>query len=136
MTLKGRIRLKVWLVLLGVFALGSVTGAALDSVYRLRSSANQFKEREKGEAFLNRMRSELGLNEQQAAQINTIVNESRNEFRALRAEARPRYDAIRQKERERIRAILTPDQQQKFDQMVARKDAARQKHGLDGRLEK
>ncbi len=131
MTLKGRTRLKVWLVLLGVFALGSVTGAALDSVYRLRSSANQGEKLGKGEAFMNMLRSELGLNEQQSAQINTIVNETRNEFRALRAEARPRYDAIRQKSRERIRAILTSEQQQKFDQMIARKDAARQQEEKD-----
>ena len=133
MSINGGTRLKVWLVLLGVFLLGGVTGAALDSVYRLRSSANQTKERDKGEAFMNRLRSELNLTEQQAAQVNTIVSETRNEFRALRSEARPRYDAIRQKERERIRAILNPEQQQKFDQMIARKDAERSKHGRDGR---
>jgi len=133
MTMQGGTRLKVWLVLLGVFLLGSVTGAALDSVYRLRSSASQNKERGKGEAFMNMLRSELALSDQQAAQVNSIVSETRNEFRALRAEARPRYEAIRQKERERIRAILNPEQQQKFDQMIARKDAARAKHDRDGR---
>ncbi len=133
MTMKSGTRLKVWLVLLGVFLLGSVTGAALDSVYRLRSSASQTKERGKGEAFKNMLRSELNLSEQQSTQIDTIVNETRNEFRALRAEARPRYDTIRQKERERIRAILNPEQQQKFDQMIARKDAARAKHDRDER---
>jgi hypothetical protein len=134
MSINGGTRLKVWLVLLGVFLLGSVTGAALDSVYRLRSSASQSKEqRGKGEAFMNMLRSELSLSEQQAAQVNTIVSETRNEFRSLRTEARPRYDAIRQKERERIRAILNPEQQQKFDQMIARKDAARAKHDRDER---
>lgn len=131
MTIQGGTKLKVWLVLLGVFVLGAVTGAALDSVYRLRSSASQTKQHDRAEAFLNMMRGELGLNDQQTAQITAIVNETRNEFRSLRSEARPRYDAIRQKERERIRAILTPEQQQKFDQMVARKDAARQKQERD-----
>lgn len=132
MTMKGGTRIKVWLVLLGVFLLGGVTGAALDSVYRLRSSASQqHREGGKGEAFKNMLRSELGLTDQQSQQIDTIVNETRTEFRALRAEARPRYDAIRRKERERIRAVLNPEQQQKFDQLIARKDAARAKHERD-----
>jgi Spy/CpxP family protein refolding chaperone len=132
MKTQGRTRLKVWLVLVGVFLLGSVTGAALSGVYRARSEGGRRAERDPGKA-LEKMRGELNLTDEQAAQINTIINETRNEFRALRAEARPRYDAIRQKERERIRGILNAEQQQKFDQMIARKDARREKHERDER---
>jgi Spy/CpxP family protein refolding chaperone len=38
---------------------------------------------------------------------------------------RPRYDAIRQNARTRIRALLTPEQQQRFDVKVAERDARR-----------
>ncbi len=131
---QGKTRLKIWLVLVGVFVLGSVTGAALSGVYQARSYGGpDGKHDNKGQAFIDKMRKELNLTNEQAAQINTIVNETRNEFRTLRAEARPRYDAIRQKKRERIRGVLNAEQQQKFDQMIARKDAARAKDELDER---
>ena len=38
MTTRGRTRLKIWLVVLGVFVLGGLTGVAADSAYRLRAN--------------------------------------------------------------------------------------------------
>lgn len=131
MSAQGGTRFKVWLVLIGVFALGSVTGASIDAMYRLRSSASQ--QREDRHAFLEKMRSELKLTNEQTAQINVIVNDTRNEFRGLKTEVRPRFETIRQKERERIRALLTTEQQQLFAQMIARKDAEREKRDKDER---
>jgi Spy/CpxP family protein refolding chaperone len=69
------------------------------------------------------MRSDLSLTDEQARQVKTVLDETRDEFRTLSAECRPRYDAIRQKGRERIRALLTPEQQQRFDAKVAERDA-------------
>jgi len=39
---------------------------------------------------------------------------------------KPRFDEPRQKARTRIRALLTAEQQQKFDAMVAQRDAKRE----------
>lgn len=119
MTMQGKTRLKVWLVLVTVFVLGSVTGAALDGVYRMRTSATHDKGGRR-QAYFDKMRRELNLTNEQATQVITILDESGNEFLATR-----------QKKRERIRAVLNPEQQQKFDQMIARKDAAREKHDRD-----
>lgn len=127
MTERGRTLLKIWLAVVGVFILGCVTGISLDSVYRLRAS-NARQERGKGrdtDEIFERMKRDLSLNDQQAAQIRTILEETRNEYRQLRAEVRPRYDAVRQSARTRIRALLTPEQQQKFDARVAEHDARR-----------
>ncbi len=133
MSMQGKTRVKVWLVLIGVFLLGSVTGAALDAVYRMRTSAVDNKPGERHAKYFEKMQRELSLNEEQSAKIKTILDDARTEYRALRDEARPRYDAIRQKERERIRGVLNTEQQQKFDQMTARKDAERAKHDRDVR---
>ena len=38
MTLQGRTKLKMWLVLVAVFVLGSVTGVALTGLYRSRAA--------------------------------------------------------------------------------------------------
>jgi Spy/CpxP family protein refolding chaperone len=126
--MKGSTRLKLWLAVAIVFALGCVTGAFLDSAYRLRAGAARGESRagrRNPEHMFEKMRSELALNEQQAAEVRKILDETRNEYRSLRTEARPRFDAIRQSARTRIRALLTPDQQQHFDARVAEMDARR-----------
>jgi Spy/CpxP family protein refolding chaperone len=123
MTIAGRTRLKIWLVLIAVFVLGCVTGVALTGLYRSRASGGtESRERAMHERF-ERMRTELNLTEQQTTAVRTILDETRNEYRALRAELRPRFEEPRMKARSRIRALLTPEQQQKFDAMVAQQDA-------------
>ena len=124
MTLTGRTTLKIWLVLLVVFVLGCVTGAALTGLYRLRAGADRPEAHERAlHEHFEKMRSELNLTDQQTTAIRTILDETRNEYKTLRTELRPRFDEPRLKARARIRALLTPEQQQKFDAMVAQQDA-------------
>jgi len=70
-----------------------------------------------------KMRTELKLTDQQTTSVRTILDETRNEYRTLRTELRPRFEEPRMKARARIRALLTPEQQQKFDALVAQQDA-------------
>jgi len=110
-------------VLLAVFVLGCVTGVALTGLYRSRaSSGTESRERAMHERF-EKMRTELNLTDQQTAAVRTILDETRIEYRALRTELRPRFEEPRTKARSRIRALLTPEQQQKFDAMIAQQDA-------------
>ena len=122
MTVTARTRLKMWSVLVGVFVLGAITGAALSGLYRSRASGSETREKAMHERFEN-MRRELSLTDEQTTAVRAIIDETRNEYRALRAELRPRFEEPRQKARMRIRALLTPDQQKKFDAMVAQQDA-------------
>lgn len=141
MTPRGATRLKIWLVLLGVFALGCLTGGFLDSAYRLKAGADERHGRGGGrgdrggrdEKRFEHMRRDLNLTEQQAAEIRAILEETRGGFRALRDEVRPRYDALRQNSRARIRALLTPEQQQRFDAKNAELDARHDRDGKDGK---
>ncbi|HEX8144599.1 MAG TPA: hypothetical protein VF553_18670 [Pyrinomonadaceae bacterium] len=131
MNLRGETRLKLMLAVLGIFALGCVTGASLDSAYRLQASSSSSGSstgaagQQPKEDFFAAMQRNLDLNNQQATEIRAIVDETRGEYRQLRAEVRPRYDSLRQKARVRIRALLTPEQRQKFDAIVAHRDAQR-----------
>jgi Spy/CpxP family protein refolding chaperone len=127
MTPRGLTRLKIWMVVVGVFVLGCVTGASLDSLYRLRAGGGERRERgrERGDVF-EEMKKDLNLSDQQATGIRAIIEQSREEYRALRNEVRPRYDAVRTGARARIRALLTPEQQQRFDAKIAEKDARRE----------
>ena len=120
-------RAKVIAAALAVFILGCVTGAALDSAYRLKG-----RDRHKDDGF-EVMKRDLNLNEQQATQIRAIIDQTRNDYRALRTEVRPRYDAIRQNARTRIRQLLTPEQQQRIDARMAERDARRDGDEKDDR---
>lgn len=138
MTTHSRTRFKVWAVIIGVFIFGCVTGALLDSAYRLRKGdrddrAESHGDRhDKDEAF-ERMNRDLNLSAEQATQIRAILEQTRNDYRALRLEVRPRYDALRQNARTRMRALLTPEQQQRFDARVAERDARRANEERDDR---
>lgn len=126
----GKTRLKIWLVVVGVFILGCVTGASFSSIYRLQASNDERQDtrgRRGKEDLFESMKRDLSLNDSQATEVRAILDQTRNDYRALRAEVRPRYDAMRQKARARIKALLTPEQQQIFDAKAAERDAQRDK---------
>jgi Spy/CpxP family protein refolding chaperone len=136
MTPRAKTRLKIWLVVLGVFVLGCLTGVALDSALRLKGSA---WERQGGrgprgrEDVFERMKRDLNLTDQQATDIRAILDQTRDEYRQLRQEVSPRYDAVRQQARARIRVLLNPEQQKVFDAKVAEHDARHNGEGKDDR---
>ena len=136
MTPRFKTRLKVWLVVVGVFLLGGITGASLDSLYRLKTrgadSQGKHGKRSTDEA-LERMKRDLNLDERQTTEIKTILEQTGNDYRALRSEVRPRYDAIRQSARARIRALLNAEQQKLFDVKAAERDARRGENGKEDR---
>src|SRR5437868_15262070 len=86
MTPRASSRLKIWLVMVGVFVLGAATGVLLDSVYRLRASGNARQEARgarHGEEMIEHMKSDLSLSDQQVTQIRSILDQTRNDYRAL-----------------------------------------------------
>ncbi len=124
MSMQGHTKLKIWLVLLIVFVLGGVTGAALGGLYRSRASSER-PEKAMHDRF-EKMRRELNLTDEQTKAVSNILDETRNEYRALHTELKPRFDEPRQKARAKIRALLSAEQQGKFDAMVAQRDAHRE----------
>jgi Spy/CpxP family protein refolding chaperone len=126
--MKGTTRIKIWMVFVAVFALGTVTGAALDGVYRSRARAGKRDDEEHRRdagAHFDKMRRDLSLTDEQATKIRGVLDETRNEYRSLRAELRPRFDEPRLKARARIRELLDEAQRQKFDAVTAEMDAKR-----------
>jgi Spy/CpxP family protein refolding chaperone len=126
--MKGSTRIKIWIVFAVVFALGTVTGAALDGVYRSRASVVRHGEEDRkrdASAHFDKMRRDLNLTDEQATKMRAVLDETRNEYRNLRAELRPRFDEPRLKARARIRELLDETQRQKFDAVTAEMDAKR-----------
>ena len=122
MTMQGHTTLKVWLVLVVVFILGSFTGGAVTGFYRAMSRPDRNSPRDK----MEKMRRDLNLTDDQVKSVGAILDETKNDYKALRTELKPRFDEPRQKARGKIRALLSAEQQQKFDAMVAQVDAQRE----------
>ena len=122
MTKQGNTTLKVWLVLVVVFVLGSLTGGAVTGFYRTMSRPERNAPRDK----MEKLRRDLNLTDDQVKSVSAILDETKNEYKALRTELKPRFEEPRQKARAKIRALLSADQQQKFDAMVAQVDAQRE----------
>jgi Spy/CpxP family protein refolding chaperone len=79
------------------------------------------------EQVVNDLTRELQLTPDQQKQLGPIIDDTRAQVRALYQPLDAQHDTIRHQGRERIRAILTPEQQPKFDQFMQRIDEQRKK---------
>jgi flagellar biosynthesis GTPase FlhF len=122
MNAEKKIWIKVWSALAVVFALGCIAGIAISGVYRSRIDAAQSVSLRDADAYFETLARELDLNPEQSAAIRSILEETRSEYKKVCAEVRPRYDALRQQARSRMRAMLTAAQQQRFDSIVLQED--------------
>ena len=126
MNSQGKVKLQVWLLIAVVFALGAVTGGSLDRVYLAKRSSlsNDNPNRPRGpHRMVERLKSDLNLNDEQVAKIKTILEESRKEFPPSRFAECPGFVQSRARTRARIREALTPEQQKRYDEINAQRDA-------------
>ena len=74
---------------------------------------------------------ELQLTPDQQKQMIAIIDDTRAKWAALYAPLDSQHEQIRQEGRAHIRAILTPEQQVKFDDFMRRIDEQRKKDAAD-----
>jgi Spy/CpxP family protein refolding chaperone len=74
------------------------------------------------------LNTELKLSAEQQQQLGVILDETAAGYEAIRERVRPEYDQVRQQGRERIRAILTPEQKARFEELVRQIDEERERH--------
>ena len=116
---------KAWVAFLIVFALGGVTGASLDGIYRLRAAASNpavTVSIRDTDAYFETLKRELTLSEDQASAMRVVLDRTRDDYKAVCADVRPRYDVVRERARGQMRALLTADQQPRFDSIVTAED--------------
>jgi len=126
MNSQGKVKLQVWLLIAVVFALGAVTGGSLDRVYLTKRSSlnNDNPNRPRGpHRMAERLKSDLNLSDEQVAKVKTILDESRKEFPPSRFAECPGFVQSRARTRARIREALTPEQQKRYDEINAQRDA-------------
>ena len=122
----GKVKIQAWLLILVIFLLGGVTGASIDRLLFLKGqSATPPKtgERRGPGRMVERLKNELNLTDEQTAAVRTIFEDMRKEFHPSRLSECPGVKESREKQRARIRAILTTEQQKKYDEDNAKRDA-------------
>jgi hypothetical protein len=125
---------KARLIVVSVFVLGFAAGAlALNLYQRLSRSSSDNGPRNGTEFLLKRMNDKVGLSSDQQEQIKKILDETNDKYKELRVELEPRikdfeprFNAVRQESRDRVRALLSPEQLPKYEQMVQDHDKMRE----------
>lgn len=110
-------RVKGALLLLLAFLLGAAAGALGFGLYQARMGWwHPPRDPARFQQFqLKRLTQELDLRPDQRQQVEAILHEAGQEFARLREEIGPRFRDIRVRSREKIQAILSTEQQAKFE---------------------
>ncbi|MCI0664008.1 MAG: hypothetical protein L0220_23375 [Acidobacteria bacterium] len=112
-------RRKAQLIIATTFLLGVIVGASGQFLVTRQSAvkpADQFEE----------MARLVGFTEDQRITIKRILSETTLQYQDLRTKLRPQYKVIQDASRQRIRDLLTPEQQALFDQWNREQDAKRE----------
>ncbi len=114
-------RVKGALLLLLAFLLGTATGALGFGLFQARTGWwRSPRDPARFQQFLlKRLTRELNLRPDQYQQVEAILRDTGQEFARLREEMTPRFREIRTRGRDRIRAVLDPEQQAKFENLAA-----------------
>lgn len=120
-------QMKAWAAFLIVFALGGVTGASVIGVYSVRSQTNtSYAVKDVSirdtDAYFETLKRELTLSDDQAAAMRVVLDRTRDDYKAVCADVRPRYDVVKERARSELRSLLTSEQQPRFDSIVTAED--------------
>jgi len=107
------------------FVLGVIVGGA--SIYYYAWSTGHWHRPFNRQSFVQHVKSELNLSDTQVPQLEQIQEGSTGKFGATQQQCDAQLNSIRQETRNQIRQILTPEQSQKFDELVRRWDERRRR---------
>lgn len=100
------------------FLAGAVFGFVAHNVYAQRTTRGASSPKEYRERYIAKLRTDLTLSPEQVTQVTAILDQTGERFRELRERIDPDFEAIRQQQRQRIMAILTPEQQPKYQKIL------------------
>ncbi len=128
-------KLSAFLTLLLVFASGAVLGAVAHRLYMVNSVMSGMSgtpKRPTPEEFRRRqvdeMRQMVKADDAQIATYNQILDQTKAAFDQTHKQYNAANRAIWDEQRNKVRAILRPDQVVLYDKLMAEHDAARKQH--------
>lgn len=115
---------KAHLIIITAFTLGIVVGA---SGQYLLSHQSPPRPASTAADVANELTHVLKLDQSQRLQIVQILSECQKQNQDLKSQTRPQFQAIRENARDRIRALLSAEQQALYNQWTRDLDAQREK---------
>jgi len=121
---------KLWAIalLIAVAGAGFALGA-LTTDYTHRGPGREGRGRE---SYATHLAGQLGLDSAQTDSVRAILGRYRPAMRAVFDQVRPQMDSVRQRMRDDINSVLTPDQRQRFDSLLVRERAMRERAARGG----
>jgi Spy/CpxP family protein refolding chaperone len=127
-------RAAVWVAV--VFVLGAALGGVFGYFYGHRSTvaaANPpLSEPQRRAQRVEQLTQDLGLTNDQKQQLDSALSQLHAEYKSIHDQSNQqlnsRMDQARQKGRDQIRAILTPEQKPKFEEFLKRLDEERKRN--------
>lgn len=110
------------LAVLGIFVIGAVAGAFGVHLFYLRHLREPGGMARWGARLLAEdLKRDLDLTPEQARQVDAILLETRKETMAIKLEIKPEMVAALKRSRERIEAVLNPEQKAEYKKMQERR---------------
>jgi hypothetical protein len=114
-------KIKAQLMLIVTFILGLIIGATGYHIFIRHFNSNSNND----QALLKDLRGTLELSPLQTEKVEEILKQSRVEYQELRNKNRPEFHAVRDRMRQRIKEVLTAEQQQRYDEWNHQQDEKR-----------
>lgn len=119
-----------------LFCLGAVAGALAERYYHVTSVDAKTAE-DWREHYVHEMRRKLNLNDDQVSQLETILDDTKAQYKAVRDSYRPAMLKIKHEQIDRVKSILTASQVPIYEKLVAeREQRNRQEEERDRAREK
>jgi len=122
---------KAILAVLLVFVFGAASGALVTHVIH----QERFERYAGGgrppmeDTLVKRLTSKLDLNSQQQERVRAIIHETQLGMHQIRQQSRPQIEGVLSEGQKRISALLTPEQREKYEKIIAEHKLRR--HGND-----
>ena len=114
-----------------VFLLGAALGGMVGYSYEhhlVSAASTPLPEPERRAHRVEELTQALGLTSAQSQQIDAILLQHHTEVKSIHDQTDAQIDQVRQKGREQIRAILTPEQKPKFEEFLKNLDQQRKRN--------
>jgi hypothetical protein len=118
--------MKNWKAIIGVIAIfilgglaGSITTIGLVRHRLVHGHGSQMFQ----DLIVRRLSWELRLDRDQRTQLRVIVAEGQGEMKVIRKQIQPQVEDLLTRSEAKVRVLLRPDQQEKFDKLIAERKA-------------
>jgi Spy/CpxP family protein refolding chaperone len=119
-----------------VFASGAVLGMFGQRLYDAAPVLSNKERRPNPEELrkktLAEYQSRLKLTDDQVSKFNALMDETRARVNEIRKQMHPAYEKVHQEQSEKVRAILTPDQEIEYQKMIKEREERQKQNGGHG----